>query len=119
MSDSETDSVEAERKETEYWNVDPNWDTMVSNPEYRDAFNDAEREGHSTEESHIIAHAEVWEKKHALEKFDEETVEKLIDDEDGDECSRTTKDSNEGTRNDTGGNRDGDDETGSYSLNDF
>ncbi|WP_251330418.1 hypothetical protein [Haloplanus pelagicus] len=98
-------------------NVDPNWDTMVSNPEYREAFNDAEREGHSTEESHIIAHVEVWDKKSALEKFDEETVEELIDDED--EGSEMIPDSNEGLRGNTSSNRDGDDETGSYTLDDF
>ncbi|WP_338739496.1 hypothetical protein [Haloplanus salilacus] len=117
MSDSEPNSAEAERKDSEYWNVDPNWDTMVSNPEYREAFNDAEREGHSTEESHILAHVEVWDKKSALEKFDEGTVEELIDDED--EGSGMIPDSNEGFRGDTSGNRDGDDETGSYTLDDF
>ncbi|AZH25662.1 hypothetical protein [Haloplanus aerogenes] len=118
MVDHRASDEEFERKGKDL-NVDPNWDTMVSNPEYREAFNAAEREGYSTEESHILAHAEVWNKKHALEKFDEETVEELIDDEEVDGGSRATTDSNEGTRGDTNVNWNRDNETGSYTLDDF
>jgi hypothetical protein len=58
--------------------VDPNWDTLISNPDYRDAFNRAAEDGHNTQECHIIATAETFDKRTAEEKFDEEEVAEVL-----------------------------------------
>jgi len=64
--------------------VDGDWDTMIINPDYREAFNEAEREGYSQDVCHIIAHIKVWDVEYAVHKYGEEAVREVIGDEEYD-----------------------------------
>lgn len=120
MVELESDGMDPEegRKDPEDRAVDGHHDTLISNAEYREAFNEFVEDGHSEQECHILAHIEVWGRKFAGSQFDEKTVDELVDD-DADTRDESATEGNRRARRDVSENREGRGETESYSLDDF
>lgn len=83
MVDLEYTYEEAKEASDGEFEVDGDWDTLTSNPEYREAYNDAERDGYRGEEAHIVAHLEVYEEEFVREKYDDEAVEEVVEKAEG------------------------------------
>jgi len=71
------------KKDPQDMNIDPYWDALMSNPELRNAYNEAERNGYSGKRAHAIARIEVFGVDHARESFshnnDEEVFQEVLD----------------------------------------
>jgi len=62
--------------------IDPYWDSLISNPQLREVYTRAEKEGYPTKQAHAIARIEVFGLEHARESFalndDEEAFQKVL-----------------------------------------
>lgn len=62
------------------FDVDPYHDELISNPNLREAFNEATRQGYEGEEAHAYSHFVVFGPGEAERQFDEEIIEAVRDD---------------------------------------
>jgi len=53
-------------------------DTLISNPEYREAYNEAVEDGLESLDAHKVAHVLTYDKQHALSKFDADELEEAL-----------------------------------------
>ena len=56
-------------------NIDPYWDGLISNPDLREAFNEAKERGHETQEAHVVARLEVFGEEQARDQFGDDAVD--------------------------------------------
>lgn len=59
-------------------NLDPHWDALISNPELRKAFTEAEEAGLSQEQAHVYARLKVFGEEVTREKFDGGLVDEVV-----------------------------------------
>jgi hypothetical protein len=59
------------------FDIDPYHDELISNPELREAFNDAKEMGYGQYEAHAYSHFVVFGPDEAEQQFDEELIETI------------------------------------------
>jgi len=64
-----------ERKSPGERPVDGDWDSLISNPDLREAFNAAREDGFDTDEAHVWSQVAVFGEEWAREKFDDDAVD--------------------------------------------
>ena len=69
------------------WKPDGNWDGLISNPDLREAFNQAVAAGHSNEDAHVIAEVTVFGQEAAADKYGNERVDELLEETEAAPCS--------------------------------